>query len=153
MTMTGHWWTNDRFLAYGGIVVAVAAFVMHVVAAANPHTGDWLTFIGDYAVGVIVVAWLVVGTVRHVRGHRHGRGGRWVVAAWVLVGLFYGFALLQALDPANDAAVLGKLPTVRDLISMAGLWVPIPLVLVSVGLLRDVAEPSSAPRRGAQPTT
>lgn len=137
--MSDRSWPIDRFLGYGGFVTAAVVLVLHITASANPDV-DWLSVLGEYVAPIVALAWLVAVTARHVRGHPHESGRTAVLTAWILVALFYAFAVLQALDPANEASVLDKLPTLGELVSTAGLMVPIPLVIASAGLIREAPD-------------
>jgi len=134
-------WTNDRFWGYGGVVAAVAVLAIGITASANRGLADWLLFFGDYLVGLIAAGWLLIVTIRHAQAHRHGPGGPLLITAWVLTAVFYGFAFLQALDPANPASLVDKIPGPADLALTAGTLIPIPLAIASIGLLRDAAGP------------
>lgn len=129
-------WATDRLLGVGGIVVTVVGTTLIIVASANSDVGDWLQVIGDVA-SVAMWGWLIAITVHHMRSHRHGPGRNLIIAAWIVAAFLFLFATLQALDPANEAAFVDKLPTLRDLVTGAVLILPISLVLASLGALKD----------------
>lgn len=87
--------------------------------------------------------WFISVTVHHVRFHKHGPGRNLIFAAWIVTAFVFLFVMLQALDPASDAAVVDRLPTLRDIVSAAVVLLPISLVMASIGALKDATSEST----------
>jgi hypothetical protein len=120
----------DRVLGYGGIVLAVIAFVSLFTR------GDIDAETVTSVVGLAMVAWMTVITVRHVQMHPGGQGRGLLIAGWVLLGALLVFAVVQAIDTAafDDGVIDG-------LLSLAAapptITLMLPLVLASLAILRD----------------
>jgi len=95
---------------------------------------------------VAITSLLITITLRQRSQHPHGEGRPQVIAAWVLVVLAAGWIVLVALDPglAGDSW-LDRLPDLSEVMGIAGFMLPIPLALVSAGLLRDVRGETTPP--------
>lgn len=120
----------DRVLGYGGIALAVIAFVS--LFSRGDIDAETVTSV----VGLAMVAWMTVITVRHVQTHPGGQGRGLLIAGWVLLGVLLVFAIVQAIETAafDDGVVDG-------LLSLAAapptITLMLPLVLASLAILRD----------------
>lgn len=120
----------DRVLGYGGIGLVVLAFVL--VTADFGEDPEATTSV----VGLAMVAWMVLVTVRHVRAHPGGAGRGLLIASWVVLAALVVFAVATSLDGAafDDGVVDG-------LLSLAAapptLVLVVPLLLASLASLRD----------------
>lgn len=120
----------DRVLGYGGIVLAVLAFV----SLLNSFDIDAETVTS--VVGLAMVAWMTVITVHHVRAHPKGLGRGLLIAGWALLGVLLIFAIVQAIDTAafDDGIAEGLLSLAT---APPRIMLMLPLVLASMAILRD----------------
>ncbi len=134
---------TDRALGFGGLglaVIAVASTTQSIEVSGNAEVIPAIT-------GIVMLLAVLLLTLRHFRVHRAGRGRRWMVAGWVLLGVNVMWSVFQAMDTAAfDQGIwhgLRELATGPPL-----LMVLAPLVLCSVAILRDG---SDAPSSHANP--
>jgi len=138
----------DRTLGFAGLSLAVAAVF---------STTQRIEVSGDAEVmpaitGLVMLLWLVLVTARHLRVHRGGCGRGWLVAGWVVLGVGLVWSVFQAQDTAAfDEGIwhgLRELATGPPIVLIFA-----PLVLCSVAILRDAAEPSSTDATAEPGTT
>lgn len=126
----------DRALGYGGVALVVIAFV--TLVADFGVDAEVVTSV----VGLAMVGWMVIVTVRHVRAHPGGGGRDLLIASWVILAALLAFAVFQAIDTAafDDGALDG-------LLSLAAapprVVLMLPLLLASLAILRDGHTPTS----------
>ena len=120
----------DRSLGYGGIALVVAAFVSLF------NSLDIDAEVVTSVVGLAMVAWMTIITVRHVQAHPGGRGRGLLIAGWVLLGVLLVFAIVQAIDTAafDDGVADGLLSLA---VAPPRITLMLPLLLASVAILRD----------------
>jgi hypothetical protein len=120
----------DRVLGYGGIVLVVVAFVSLFIGF--DIDAEAVTSV----VGLAMVAWMTIITVRHVQAYPGGHGRGLLIAGWVLLGALVVFAIVQAIDTAafDDGVTDG-------LLSLAAapprITLMLPLLMASLAILRD----------------
>jgi hypothetical protein len=137
----------ERRLGIGGLCTAVVGFVLRVTATANRV--DALEVIAGLF-GVAIIGLLVAISVRHRRHHPGGPGHTLIVTAWVLVALAVAWIIFVMIDPGLQVeSWRDRLPSWSDLASMSGIMLAIPLVLASLGILRDGSEPQRRPGPGS----
>jgi hypothetical protein len=127
---------TDRVLGLGGLalaVVALASTTQRIEVSGNADVVPAVT-------GAAMAVWVILITVWHRGAHRGGRGGSWLVGAWVVLGVGLVWSVFQAWDTAafDDGFWHG----LRDLAAGPPIvLVLVPLVLASVAILRDGSEP------------
>lgn len=125
----------DRMLGYGGIGLVILAFVL----VTADFGGD--PEVTTSVVGLAMVAWMVLVTVRHVRTHSGGAGRGLLIVSWVALAALVVLGVATSLDGAafDDGVVDG-------LLSLAAtpptLVLVLPLLLASLALLRDASGPA-----------
>ena len=136
MTLVEQLSKTDRAIGIGGLILAVVALA---------STTQRIDVSGDAEVvpaivGTLMVLWVLLATARHHRAHRCGRGRNWLIAGWVVLGINLVWSVFQALDTAafDDGfwQGLAELATGPPIV-----MVLVPLVLSSIAMLRDGADP------------
>mgnify|MGYP001817884113 CR=1 FL=1 len=127
---------TDRSIGIGGLILAVVALASTTQRIDVSVEAEVVPAI----VGMLMVLWVLLATVRHHRAHRGGRGRTWLIAGWVALGINLVWSVFQALDTAafddglwHGLAELATGPPI--------LMVLVPLVLSSIAILRDGADP------------
>jgi hypothetical protein len=88
----------DGILGYGGVALATVAVTL---AIADIGDLDWLEA-AVWVLGVIMLAWMVAITVRHVRIHDKGGGRDLLVAGWISIPVIGGLVVLVGGLAAED---------------------------------------------------
>ncbi len=134
----------DRALGYGGLALVAIAFV--TLSADFDVDPEVLASI----VGVAMVAWMIAITVRHVRVHRGGAGRSLLIVGWVALALLLAWSIFQSIDTAafDDGLVEGILSLAA---APPRLVLMVPLLLISVAMLRDDRAPEVGGRHLAAP--
>lgn len=127
---------TDRAIGIGGLTLAIVALA---------STTQRIEVSGDAEVvpaivGASMVLWVLLATVRHHRAHRGGRGRGWLIAGWVVLGINLVWSLFQALD--TSAFDDGFWHGLKEFATGPPIMmVLVPLVLSSIAILRDGADP------------
>lgn len=135
----------DRILGYGGVVLVVIAFV--TLFADLGVDAEVVTSV----VGLAMVAWMTILTVRHIQVYPAGAGRELLIASWVILGALIAFAVFQAIDTAAfDEGVLDGLLSLAAAPPRVVLMLP--LLLASLAILKDGHAPTSRRQQLAAPS-
>ena len=127
----------DRLLGYGGVVLVVIAVVL-TIAAMGTLSND----LGSlepvvWMLGVIMLAWMIAITVRHVRTHDDGGGRNLLIAGWVSIPVIAGLVMLIGGFSTGENRlgewVLDLLKSPEAYVMLLGVG----LILASVAILVD----------------
>lgn len=155
----------DRSLGIAGATVAFIAVGVSIFESANPDTAA--DFVRELAAALSMLTFVLFAAivVRHRESHRGEAGSDLITSGvWIAVGLA-AFGFLQALDPIlRNKGWAGLTDMIApDDVTFLALLFGVPLVLASIGLLRDGEDPllrrrparttGPTPPRGAAPMT